>query len=185
MLLPRLGFAMRTVAAMLLLLLVGACAGHAPVAKQAGIVLPLQTGWFQGEPVHYVTTDISDRAMARMAGANWVPRLANVLPGPTPQPGYRSALDRVYKFAAGEQGSVLPSAPQPLGGDNQQRAYSPLWQVVMVYWQTGKQVRVLKSEQDVLTAEDAGDIRLEALPIIVNCPVIGLGKQFLPGVSLP
>ncbi|PHV10994.1 DUF7482 domain-containing protein [Chitinimonas sp. BJB300] len=142
------------------------------------IVLPLVAGWFKGTRVHYVTTDISDRIVAGMVGANWVGRLDNVLPADSTQPGYHSALDRVYKFAPGMQDSVLPSVSTSQDSDNQDSAYGTLWQVVMVHWQPNRSVRLLKSEQAVIAAEDAGDVLLEPLPIIVNCPVVGEADRF-------
>jgi hypothetical protein len=84
-----------------------------------------------------------------------------------------------------DQGSVLPSIPQPLGGSNVNPQYSPLWQLYAVYWQEGKPPHILRSEQEVLDAQDAGLIRIKALRIIVNCPVVKIGSELLPGAELP
>ena len=113
--------------------------------------------------------------------ANLVPRLANALPLSRHEPNPRSVLDRIYKFAA--QPSVLPSVPQPVGAANRDAAYSPLWDVIMVHWQPGRTVRELRSVDEVLAAEDAGDVRLQPLDLVVNCPVLQVGRQALPGVT--
>ena len=42
-------------------------------------VLPLNRAWVDGRSVEYVTTDISDAAMAKAMGANHVPRLAEAI----------------------------------------------------------------------------------------------------------
>lgn len=42
--------------------------------------LPVLPGWYNGEQVYYLTTDISDAQMATVMQANYVPRLANALP---------------------------------------------------------------------------------------------------------
>jgi hypothetical protein len=154
-------------------------------ASEKFIKLPLVQGWFEGKQVWYVTTDISDAAMAKGGNANYVPSLANAL-SPEPRvPGTPSSTDRIYKFMNFDQGSVLPSIPQPLGGNNVNPQYSPLWQLYAVYWQEGKQPHILHSEQEVLEAQDAGLIRINALRIIVNCPVVRTESELIPGAELP
>ena len=130
-------------------------------------VLPVSRAWVDGRVVEYVTTDISDAAMARMMGANHVPRLADAvraLPG-------QSLLERVYKFPNNEQISIFQSAPKPAGGENQDRSYSPLWRVVLVRWANPRFTRELKSEESLLAAEEKRELSLEVTDIVVNCPV--------------
>lgn len=145
------------------------------------IEIPLQPGWFEGRRVWYITTDMSDPVMAKNADVNLVPALANALPAEPRIPGTPSSIDRIYKFMNFEQGSVLPSIPQPLGGRNTNPQYSPLWQLYAVYWQPGKVPHELHSEQEVLEAEDQGVIRIVPLRIIVNCPVVKVDGELLPG----
>lgn len=147
--------------------------------------LPLVQGWFEGRRAFYVTTDVSDPEMARRAGANYVPRLANALPPEPKVPGTPSSIDRIYMVTNFKQGNVLPSAPQPLGPGNSSNAYSPLGQIVTVSWKTGETPVLLRSEQEVLGAEDAGRVILEPLRVIANCPVVRIEGDFLPGASLP
>jgi hypothetical protein len=140
-------------------------------AQQTGdiVELPLVSGWYDGKVVRYVTTDVSDRQAAVEMGANYVPRLANAL-NRQPQPGQPGAVERIYGFTT--QGSVLPSLPAPIGAANANPNYSPLWQVYKVRWLPGRQIRVLKSEEEVLAAEQAGDLSIEKTNLVVNCPVI-------------
>ena len=93
------------------LLVLAACAGAPFVSGGTETALPLSRAWFDGRKVEYITTDVSDAAMARMLGVNYAPRLAEALPGE----GRRSAVARVYKFPDGEQISVFQSAPSPSG----------------------------------------------------------------------
>jgi hypothetical protein len=150
-------------------------------AAQPTLAVPVRQGWFDGQPVWYLPTDASRADAAIDNAANLVPRLANALPLSRHEPNPLSVLDRIYKFAA--QPSVLPSIPQPLGAANRDRAYSPLWDVIMEHWQPGRTVRELRSVDDVLAAEDAGDVRLEPLELVVNCPVLQVGNQALPGIT--
>jgi len=167
------------------LLITGCASSPNQISSEKFIKLPLVPGWFEGKRVWYVTTDMSDRAMATGGNANFVPSLANALPPDPPVPGTPLSIDRIYKFMNFDQGSVLPSIPQPLGGANSNSEYSPLWQLYAVYWQPGKTPRELHSENEVLEAQDSGLIRVKALRIIVNCPVVKVENALLPGAELP
>ena len=133
----------------------------------AEVRLPLHRAWVDGRQVEYVTTDISDAAMARQEGVNHVPRLAQALGGP----GRPSVTERVYKFVNGEQITVFQSAPRPAGGVNADPNYSPLWRMVLVRWLRPAALRELRSEEEVLAAQERGDVSLEVTDIVVNCPV--------------
>ena len=144
------------------------CALRTLDARQAEVVLPLNRAWIDGRVVEYVTTDISDPTMAKALGVNAVPRLADAtaaLPG-------HSVLERVYKFPNNEQISVFQSAPAPVGADNRDRNYSPLWRMVLVHWNHPAAAHELKSEEEILTAEDQHEVSLEVTSIVVNCPVV-------------
>lgn len=130
-------------------------------------VLPLSRAWVDGRVVEYITTDISDSAMATMMGANYVPRLADAVRSAPAA----SLLERVYKFVDDGQISVFQSAPKPAGAENLDRSYSPLWRVVLVRWADPRFVRELKSEEQVLAAEERRELTLEVTGIVVNCPV--------------
>nr|WP_315204190.1 hypothetical protein [uncultured Albidiferax sp.] len=154
-----------------------ACAHLGLNAGRTETVLPLHRAWMDGRVVEYITTDISDLAMAQMAGVNYVPRLADALGA---APG-QSLAERVYKFAQDEQISIFPSAPHPVGADNQDRSYSPLWRVVMVHWANPANARELTSEEALLAAEERKELTLEITNTVVNCPVTrvqgGLGLK--------
>lgn len=133
---------MRALLSCCLVLLLSASASPFFDVGRSETVLPLSRAWVDGQQVEYVTTDISDAAMAQMMGANHVPRLADALqaaPGP-------SLLERVYEFPRDEQISIFQSAPAPVGAGNRDRNYSPLWRVVLVHWRSRARMRVLRSE---------------------------------------
>jgi hypothetical protein len=50
--------------------------------------------------------------------------------------------------------------------------YTPLWAVRMVTWKSSATPRVLRSKRAVLAAMRAGQVTIEAAPIVVNCPVL-------------
>lgn len=159
--------------------LLAACASPIFDVGRTETVLPLSRAWVDGRVVEYVTTDISDLAMATMMGANYVPRLADAVGASRG----RSLLERVYKFPKEEQISVFQSAPSPVGAENRDQSYSPLWRVVFVQWAKTALVRELKSEEELLAAEEKKELALEVTEIVVNCPVTRqTGGQSLRGV---
>jgi hypothetical protein len=156
-----------------------ACASPFFDVGKTETVLPLSRAWFDGKRVDYVTTDISDSSMAQMMGANHVPGLAAALKLP---PG-SSILQRVYKFADEDQIGIFQSAPQPIGAANLDRSYSPLWRVVMVKWRDPANKRELKSEEELLAAEERGQVTLTITDIVINCPITrGVTGHALRGV---
>jgi len=183
---PLLRMAITTV----ILVVLVAC-GTAPVPKTAPekAHLPLLRGWFEGQEVLYVTTDVSDADVARAKHANYAPLLANALPDSqvsTPS-GTRhlGATDRVYGTTNFDQASVFASAPRPVGPANTYTAYSPLWQLVQVTWVDTTQARTLRSEEEVLDAQDKGQVTLQVTRVVLNCPIIHRGRQdALQGVSV-
>ena len=149
----------------------------------ATVELPLLAGWYEGHLVHYITTDMSDQAMAKNTGSNYVPRLSLALRPPVP--GQPSALDRVYKFVNFAQGSVFPSAPQHVGYQNSSEAYTPLWLLYLVTWNEGRQPQILRSEEEVLDAVEKQWVTLTPTSVVVNCPVIySLQDGLLPGARI-
>jgi len=156
------------------LLVLSGCASYGP----AETVLPRQQAWVDGRRVDYVTTDISDRAMAAQAGVNHVPRLADALGA-----GRASLTERVYKFADGSQISVFASGPAAPGAARPDPNYSPLWRLVLARWKAGASPRELRSEEAVLAAESEGSLTLEVTAIVVNCPITrGVDGAALRGV---
>ena len=175
----------RLALACLPLLLASACTTAPPLAAKGQVTLPVLSGWFDGEEVFYITTDISHADVAEAKGANFAPRLAAALPAGPPVPGRRSSVDKVYAVTNFVQPSIFASAPYPMGFASRDTAYSPLWQMVKVTWVAGKLPQVLKSEEAVLAAVDKGSVTLEATPVVLNCAIVHRGaKGALPGAVL-
>lgn len=164
--------------------LLGACANVATSAPGRQAHLPLLQGWFEGQAVFYVTTEVSDAEVARAKHATYAPRLAYALAAP-PHAGAVNATDKVYGSVNFEQGSVFASAPSPLNYRNTDMAYSPLWRLVKVEWQVGTTPRTLKSEEEVLVAQDKGWVTLTSTQVVLNCPIVHRGALGgLPGVTV-
>jgi hypothetical protein len=181
------GLTRRALAAMPMLLAVlwaSGCATVLPAAGPGQTSVPVLSGWFDGEEVFYITTDVSHADVAEAKGANFAPRLAWALPEDRTAPG-RSSVDKVYAVTNFKQASVFASAPYPMGSASRDTAYSPLWQMVKVTWTAGATPRVLRSEEDVLAAVERGAAVLEVTRVVLNCPIVHRGaKGALPGVSI-
>lgn len=167
----------RIAIAISMLWLLASCASSHFDVGGTETVLPLSRAWVDGQQVEYITTDISDAAMARAAGVNYAPRLRDAIAS---RP---SVLERVYKFSGGEQISIFQSAPRPVGAGNTDQAYSPLWRLVMVTRRASGIGPELKSEEELLSAQEKGLVSLEVTDIVVNCPVTrAVGGGSLQGV---
>lgn len=163
------------------------CAAPPHIDTTAHVHLPLLIGWFDGEMVQYITTDVSDPAVARAKDGNYAPRLAAALPSDPGaaqrRPGEGAATDKVYGVTNHAQGSVFASAPSPMGHGNTDGAYSPLWQLIEVTWRPDQTARTLKSEEEVLEAAAQGAVTLAPTRVVLNCPIVGRsGRGSLPGV---
>jgi hypothetical protein len=151
--------------AVLSLCLMSGCVAMHSFDPDKETVLPLNRAWVSGRQVEYVTTDISDAAMARAAGVNYAPRLRDTI-GARP-----SVLERVYKFPQGGQLSIFQSAPQPVGPGSTDLSYSPLWRLALVKWIKPEQARELHTEEDLLAAQEIGLLSIEVTNVVVNCPI--------------
>jgi len=147
--------------------LVGACSSLPDPGGHPVVSLPLNFAWVDGRKVEYVTTDISDPAMASALGVNLVPRLAQAVPAQ----GRPSLVERVYKFVDDSQITVFQSAPAPTGPGNADASYSPLWRMVLLRWHKPSLARELKSEEQILSAVESGELSMAITNIVVNCPI--------------
>jgi hypothetical protein len=173
------------------LLVLGSLLGAGCVGVRASdtvgprVTLPASPGWYAGQRVYYITTEITDLTMAKNAGYTYAPRLGDAVPAYPKPPGVRTVLERVYKFPNGEQDAVFASAPTPPGPASTDKVYSPLWIAYLVRWKEGAGRRVLTSEEAVLAAGDAGDVSVERTDIVINCPIVWTATGGpLPGAEL-
>ena len=109
---------------------------------------------------------------AKAAGANYVPRLEYAIPEGPKFPGQRSSVEPIYAVTNFKQDSILPSIPIPTGHESKDKSYSPLWQVHRVTWAAGVTPRLLRSHEEVLDAEEKGQVKIVPTRIVKNCPVI-------------
>ena len=116
--------------------------------QNPSVILPLVHCWYRGKVAYYIQTEASDLTLAEQQRVNYVPRLSNAISA--------GAVDDIYTVTNFTQGNVIPSAPIPAGPGNTDPNYTPLWQVSTVTWNSGTTPYTLKSEEEVLKAQDQG-----------------------------
>lgn len=152
------------------------------------VSLPLQVGFFNGATALYITPEVgvdpnaptaviaAAKQVAIAFNSNFIPQNFGTLPN-------SPAVDDIFVFS--NQGNVLASSPHPAGSANTDTNYSPLWQVSLVSWNSGRQGRVLASQTDIENAASDGDVTITKTPIIVECSVIFTpGGGLLPGARI-
>ncbi|WP_108124122.1 DUF7482 domain-containing protein [Saccharospirillum mangrovi] len=146
------------------------------------ITMPLIPGWFNDQRVYYITTDASPVAAATGKNANFAPRLSDALPPRPKPPELKTVIERIYGFPEGDQPTILPSAPDPIGATSVNRPYSPIWQIYEVRWIDEAARRELTSESALFDAEANGWVSITATDMVVNCAVVADGEgRHLPG----
>ncbi len=124
-------------------------------AEEPQANLPLFTGFYDGQEVQYIVTEITDPDSEIFI---YTPALLG-LP--------EDAVAEVYRVTNGhdDQNAVFDSIP---GDEN----YSPLWQVYLVTWEDGVTPLVLRSVEEILMAEGQGRVVIEETSTIINCPIL-------------
>jgi len=141
----------------------------------APITIPLIDGYYNGEKVYFIHTEVSDKDTADMMTMMvnfptlYVPELTNIL---------TDDLTKVYIFTNGISGSG------PYGGGPfffqidifdavpGQNGYSQLRNPHLVTWSENSSPRLLTSIEELLEAEANGELSIEKSDLVVNAPMI-------------
>jgi len=146
-----------------------------PFNVDVPVIMPMIDGYYKGNKVYFVHTEVSDSAMSEMMSKmiNFptlhVPELKNI---PEDQ------MARVYVFTNGVPGS------EPYGGGPfmfqidvfdsipGQKKYSQFRIPYLVTWNDDTSPRILTSESEILKAESDGKVTIEKSTLVVNVPMI-------------
>lgn len=146
-----------------------------PFNVDVPVIMPMIDGYYKGNKVYFVHTEVSDSEMAEMMSKmiNFptlhVPELKNI---PEDQ------MARVYVFTNGVPGS------EPYGGGPfmfqidvfdsipGQKKYSQFRIPYLVTWNNDTKPRILNSESVILKAESDGKVTIEKSNLVVNVPMI-------------
>jgi len=141
----------------------------------APITMPLIDGYYNGEMVYFIHTEVSDKDISEMLTMMvnfptlYVPELKNISP---------DDLAIVYIFTNGIPGSG------PYGGGPfffqidifdavpGQEGYSQFRSPHLVTWSENSSPRLLTSVEELLEAEANGEVTIEKTDLVVNAPMI-------------
>lgn len=143
------------------------------------IDVPLMKGYENGNEIFFIATDASDNQTAvqitNVTGfkVNFAPLLAM-----TPE----EARGQAYVFENGIEGEGSLGFQLPvINARPGQEGYSPLLQINLVRWNEGAgQLTELRSEQDIITASNAGQLTITETGVIVNHPAVQWQDGSLP-----
>ena len=155
----------------LAVLLVFVVVGCAP--KESGpakVELPAGSAYAEGKEIFFVHTEVSDPDIAKLLSdmmtspVLYVPALANV-----PD----ESLANVYVFANGLEG-MGPLGFQADVFDNPPGAdgYSPLRRLNVVTWVDPAKAILFTSMDEIVAAQDAGQVTVEQPGVVVNMPFV-------------
>jgi hypothetical protein len=134
------------------------------------IDIPLSKGYVDGNIAYFIATDASDKqAVSSITNDTGFP--VNYAPLLTKTP--ELIRGQGYVFLNGVQGESprgfqLPVANAVPGDED----YSPLWQTNFVKWNDNTTARELKSVEEIMTAQQNGELNITQTNIIVNSPAI-------------
>jgi hypothetical protein len=132
--------------------------------------ISLSKGYIDGNIAYFIATDASDKhavsSITNNTGfpVNYAPLLNNIS---------ESIRGQGYVFLNGVQGEAPGGFQLPVAnavpGD---KDYSPLWQTNFVKWNNNATARELKSVDEIVAAQNNGELTITETNIIVNSPAI-------------
>ena len=138
------------------------------------ITLPLSKGFVDGKVAYFIATDASSKQIVSSVSnttsfkVNYAPSLANT-PQSSRQQGYVFINGMKGEGALGSQMSVASALPSDEG-------YSPLFEINYVKWNSNatKDIRVLRSVNEIVAAEKGGELTITKSNIVINSPAISM-----------
>ena len=138
------------------------------------ITLPVSKGFVDGKVAYFIATDASSKQIVSSVSnttsfkVNYAPSLADT-PQSSRQQGYVFINGMKGEGPLGSQMSVASALPSDEG-------YSPLFEINYVKWNSNatKDIRVLRSVNDVMAAEKGGELTITKSNIVINSPAISM-----------
>jgi hypothetical protein len=131
---------------------------------------PLALAYYEGGEVYFIHPEASDEGVAEiltdMMGTDVI-TVASLAEIPD------ELLGNVYVFTNGiEAMGPLGFQPDVFDSVPGDEAYTPLRAITLVTWQEDVEARELMSVDEILAAEEAGEVILEQLDVVVNMPIL-------------
>ena len=149
--------------------------------SKLAIDIPMQKGYENGNEIYFVTFDASDKELALKIknSSNNFPVHYTKLLAQTPS----EATEQAYIFINGIKGKGhLGYQPTIVESKPEDKEYSPLKHVNLVEWKIPSSARELKSIQELVNAQNAGEIitinttttttTMSSINLVINSPAI-------------
>ena len=134
------------------------------------ISIPVSKGYVDGNVSYFISTDASEKNVVSSVSnstkfkINYAPSLANTSE-PSRQQGY--VFINGIK-GEGPYGFQLPVASATAGDEG----YSPLFEINYVKWNGESNAKVLKTADEVLEAQNNGELTITKSNIVINSPFV-------------
>jgi len=142
------------------------------VGELETVSIPVSKGFVDGKIAYFIATDASDSQIVSSVSnstdfkINYAPVLADTNES-SRQQGYVFINGMKGEGPMGSQMSVASALPEDEG-------YSPLFEINYVKWDLNatKNMRVLKSVDEITAAEENGELTITKSNIVINSPAI-------------
>lgn len=164
--------------AILAMLLVVGCTQVKPQNSEFYENIPVIDGFYEGEKVWFLHTDVTDPKMAERL--TMMINYKTVLAPKNAEAVDVDKIAKLYVFTNGiDQSGVKPWGGGPFNyqidifdsvpGDE---GYTSIRNPHLVTWNEDAVPRILKSEKELLEAEANGELSIKKTPVVVNVPVV-------------
>jgi hypothetical protein len=127
----------------------------------ARIARPAFHGYYDGHKDTYLNTDVSSKAEAKAMHINYSAKIGTV-----------KGLPEIYLV----QGRAAPGQLAIFGSEPGESTYSPLWDETILTWKAGATPALITSDTQIDKIEKAGKLSERDPHVVLNCPIIKVGK---------
>jgi hypothetical protein len=139
-----------------------AYAASGPVmGPSARILRPAFHGYYDGHKDTYLNTDVSSKAEAKAMHINYSAKIGTV-----------KGLPEIYLV----EGRAVPGQLAIFGSEPGESDYSPLWSETILTWKAGAKPVLITSDTQIDKIEKKGMLREKDAHVVLNCPIIKVGK---------
>jgi hypothetical protein len=121
---------------------------------------PAFKGYYDAHFVTYLSTDISNKAEAKMMHINYSAQIGKV-----------KALPEIYLV----QGRSAKGQLAVFGSEPGEPDYSPLWAETILTWKSGSKPVLIKSDNQVNKLEKTSGLTERPGKVVLNCPIVKVG----------
>jgi hypothetical protein len=137
-------------------------AGGPMMGSPKPIKQPSFQGYYDGHKDTYLNTDISSKAEAKAMHINYSASIGKV-----------KGLPEIYLV----QGRSAPGQLAVFGSQPGEPDYSPLWAETILTWKAGSKPVLITSDNQVNRLEKTSGLTERPGNVVLNCPIIKVGKS--------